>query len=518
MKCIYLFGGSNFQIITEILKYLTFKKRKNKAFVNKLWHNASLHPKFTRNETLVFNFFANDKFGRCQRIERIYDDPDEGRSFETETLEDFINTVKESKRKILNLKFTHVPCMPCLEKTTLPLFSKRGLDIKTLYFSHFGEHKDILSNAYLTTILSQCRNLETLSISGYEIVMETYDPQNSLLELKCLNFCFFKNTISDTSFEVLMKHAPNLNALCLDMIDIDPFIYNSYGFKPNALKTYLNVINYLKTAQKITTLKVDILFNIFIEMSPHIKLKVLQIDCSDLFKGEHDHYNNFKMKLEEHQSLEKLSISNISCCLLSAILKLQNLKHLKINYIMNKYCSNYTVCLRSFLNSLSDMKHMKKLSIDHELGSGELLFMIPGCTLSLLTSFVGDIRNVTDVLHYGKNLLKLTIYNGDILTTSDLQLLFNNLTNIRYLQIDKCTHFKDNILTKLNLKGNIMKNYDLINVIFVKSLHFVLGLITLKISGASISHRCLRDIKHTSLKVLHIDNILLNPFNICSVM
>lgn len=46
----------NFQVIVQILSYLTLKDRKNVALVNKAWYHGTVDPIFTKSEIFNFNF------------------------------------------------------------------------------------------------------------------------------------------------------------------------------------------------------------------------------------------------------------------------------------------------------------------------------------------------------------------------------------------------------------------------------------------------------------------------------
>lgn len=450
----------------HILKYLSFKERKHKALVSKSWYIASVDPMFMKDEIFVFSCAAKDEYtiylpnlNWHEKIVYICDHMNEQKPL---ALKVFVETIIKSKRQLLNIKLTHVTCRFCLDTTTSHLFNQRGLDIKSLYITHFGKCNSILSDTYLNILMFQCRNLETLSICGYKICMETYNPKNALLKLKNLYFCWFNNIVSDTCFKILMEHVPNINTLCLGKVDIDPFLYKDRDdltivrTKPNELNTCLNVTNYLKTAQNITTLKLDILFQIFLDIPAHIQLKSLQIDCFKLKTNDYINFSNFKERLGKHLSLEELEISYMSCCLFSAISKLHNLRYLKIKCVDYNDCSNHNMCFEIFLAKLNRMKYIKELSIDHGPSIDKSIFVIPIQTYSLLTSFEGDIFNTIHFLDYAKNLTSLSICNGDILTSSDFQFIFNMQTNLRHLQINKCTNFEDDTLLELNLKGNIM--------------------------------------------------------------
>lgn len=118
--------------------------------------------------------------------------------------------IMASKRTLLNFKFMYAPC---LQTITTPLFSNRGLDIRSLYFECenllFEQCDDNrLTDLYLARIMSQCCNLKTLSICNFKIVMETYVPENSLTKLSLFNL--HGSDLSGISFKTLIKHFPNL--------------------------------------------------------------------------------------------------------------------------------------------------------------------------------------------------------------------------------------------------------------------------------------------------------------------
>lgn len=203
-----------------------------------------------------------------------------------------------------------------------------------------------------------------------------------------------------------------------------------------------------------------------LEISAQVTLKALKIDCLILTYCNEIFVNDFINKLYNQKStIKELEVERFLSSLLSKIVVLENLDQLQINGVLQR-SDHDKLCLQPFLNSLTNIKHLKKLSIwlmytpDHTKPS----FVISQDTLRHLTSLDCFIYNTIDVPNYGKNLLKLSIYNGEILTKSDLYLLFNNLSNLTFSQIN-CYNLNNDTLSKLpisNLRGN--KMFSIMNI------------------------------------------------------
>lgn len=425
-----------------------------------------MHPMFIKHEKLIFNSSFDPGVPRWLQKSN---EPNGSRI--TDPLNDFIKIVLESKRKILNLQFTQT-CS--LQHLTPALFSKRGQEIKSLSLVHeISESIRYynLSETYLTIIMSLCQNLETLEIAGSTIknfsvqlayTTKNCGPKNSFLKLKHLYLTDI--TFSETSFKQLTKHVPNLDTLCLKCVTVKSVIPKTI-IVTRALRaehTCLNVINYLKNAQNITTLEVDLL-GVFMKIPAHITLNSLKIYTMSINCDNLNDLNDLKLKLETLKySLVELEIVYIPCCLLAAIEMLLNLQHLTINNITSTYnCPGIKICLNKFLTSLSGLKHLKKLSIFSEYYDYPL-FVIPQCTISSLTSLESSVNNIQDVFKYGKHLSRLIIFNCHI-TSSDLIIMCTNLLNLKYLKI-----FHYNNLEEYNMMPTIPFSNLRSNKMFLK--------------------------------------------------
>jgi len=173
-------------------------------------------------------------------------------------------------------------------------------------------------------------------------------------------------------------------------------------------------------------------------------------------------------------------------------------------------------CLKSLMESLKNLKYIRTLSLSNAQKVKNIEIPIPPfpeCTLKSLTSLDCSLDSTLGALTFGKNLTNLRIRNGDILTAGDLQLLFRNLTNLKHLWIDNCSVLDDDVFVHLpisNLKGiqplkkKIFKSYFSFFFIFTE-------LNTLKIIKSNITHRCLRFITNSSLKILIFTNVSIEP-------
>lgn len=435
-----------------------------------------MHPMFIKNELFSFEFLCFKNIERNNVFEVSEWLPSKSKiTNNDEELKDFVKTISESKRKILNIKFIENTSLQLL---TPELFRKRGQDIKSLYFSHndyiFRSSDHNISINYLTIIMFHCRNLETLSIDSLQINNLPYQysytskisaPQVLFPKLKYLNL---NNTVLPNSlFKILMKQVPNLYSLCLNYLILHDSMETKChkNYKYSKITATSTIINYLETAQNITNLLVDT-SEIFLNMPAHIQLTDLKMDCFQLFNLDVTYLKKFQMKLETQRfSLRNIILENIPCCSLAGILALQNLESIKIKDItINKYkkCSS-NVCIPTFLDAIGGLKHLKTFSIWSLHSYNSLfvynfsLFVFPQRTIRLLRSLDCLIYNVADLLNYGENLVRLTIFNGSILSTDHVSLIFEKLINLKYLQIDNCLALQKNMLSELpisNLRGN----------------------------------------------------------------
>lgn len=410
---------------------------------------------FIKHELLFFKFVHNPGVP--------------GRTNITNQLNGFIEMVLESKRKILHLKLTQTSRLQYL---TPVLFSKRGPDIKSLSLirdEFVGRNNYYnLSETYLTIIMSFCQNLDTLEIIGSRIkdclLQHTYtteicNPQNLFKSLKHLYL--INSIISEEGFKLLTKHAPNLGSLYMKRVFVKSDVpdTNSVTRTLRVEDTCLNIMNYLKTAQKITVLDVDVI-NLSMKIPAHITLNSFKISGMGINCDDETYVNDFKLNLEIHKySLEKLEIRNIPCCLLAVVKVLQNLKHLTIrNITSSSFCANNNQCLISFVNSLSHLKHLKELTLrsnNYEYA----MFVIPQSTISSLTLLNCSLTNIKDVCKYGKHLTRLTMFKCFV-TSSDLVNICTNLLNLRYLKVFHYNSIRGyNMIPHIplsNLKGNKM--------------------------------------------------------------
>jgi len=416
------------------------------ALINTAWNHASLHPVLLKSEILIYSE-ENQKF-----------------NFSLLNYDDFKQTLLKSKREFINLKL-------CGLKTShlndISIFFNLGMHIKSLYLSDLR----ILTDHFLDSITSYCYNLKSLS---FQKIAELSFSDISRTPLFHLNSIHFNNmTLNDKNFNIIIKCAPNLNDLSFKLCPILNGLENialfypnyrnneiSTNFNSNYVFTDVNIVQYLKTAKHINSLQLEQCSHIFFKLPKHIKLKCLILEGTNSIYTQEETLKNNILTLTEHNTLEKLHLICFPCCSLSqAISKLHNLIHLTVRFSSSAHtpCKS---CLQTFVDKLSLMKHIRTLTIRHWLDDDlevSQIYLIPDCVLKSLTALKCSINNSLQLINFGKNLTRLHIYNGQILSDNDFQLIFKNLTNLRHLLMEHCIQLNDDVLLcspVSNLKGN----------------------------------------------------------------
>lgn len=424
------------QIVAHILKYLSFDDRRQIALVNQTCYYASIHPSFTKKELLVFEEtdFEHDKFLNFQQL------------------------LLNSKREVFNLKFCNLAAHLDPDSIFWKTLNNR---ITSLVIANVSEFNDLFIDC-----LTQINNLQSLEFRNIRSFATSIKIRNALLKLHSLSF--FDSYLSDSDFNNIMQCAPHLkelrfkgcNILCWSQA-INRYYPNysipgrSTDFNSSYVFTDVNIVKNLKNTN-IENLVLQNCCSIFMQLPKTIKLKSLVL-C---VVNEAHNLEKFSLTLDVHSmTLQQLDISHIPCCSLVLLTKLQNIKILKILYTtdINSQCDGSMACLNRFSESLSCLKNISSLTIVPVLTFDLSMITIPNCVLSSLNSLDCAIENCQKLVDVGRNLISLTIQNGDTLTASDLQYLFGNHTNLRHLIIYKCINLNDDILMKSppsdNLKG-----------------------------------------------------------------
>lgn len=436
--------------MTLILEYLPFTARRNLAMMNKTWYYASLHPIVLRKEFLVYNEPSDDSSNKNENLHK---------------LEDFQDALMKTERRLLQLKLKELTFD---NDKYLTIFVNCGDRISTLYLDKLSSFTD----AYLDAIAKYCKNLENLKL--FNIHQFSIDePCKPIPTLRSITFNKINN-MSDRDFNLIIQGAPNLEHLIFKDCEIltRPRIIRRYylgefdsSYKPynsNYVFTDINIINYFKTAKNLKGLKLQNCYHIFYKLPEDIKLNYLLVELNVNIRDQHFDNEAFKLKLGEHTSLKKLKITYIPCCFLSAISKLCNLNYLTItftNHIISD-CVDKAACLQTFCDSLKNIKNLKTLSLfqcsSFDLETERLIPVIPDSTLCSLKLLDSTIENASRVINLGQNLIDFRIQNGQILQSNDFLILFNTLTNLRYLSIENCDELTDDILLSSpisNIKG-----------------------------------------------------------------
>ncbi|XP_015366564.1 PREDICTED: uncharacterized protein LOC107163604 [Diuraphis noxia] len=466
------------EIITQILEYLPFDDRRELARVNKVFYYASSHPLFARKEILIYQPSVDN----------------------LNVFNNFKDMLWKSKRKLLCLKFVNLTFTD-----DLTIFTNLGNHIISLHLNNLN----LLSDSYLDAIAQCCSNLEELELTSLLYVYltdrdRTPIPKLCYIALDCVLLC-------DRDFNQIVKFAPNLKHLSIfncritgcNLI-IQRFYRHSINID-NSLTKYnsidifseTNVVYHLNNFVRLNCLSLNEGSSImYLTHSIHLGLKSLTLDLIDTITSRSIDYDKLNLVLGQCVSLEHLKICYLPVDLLSTVSKLCNLRHLTLTYIDKKLnISNSDQCLRLFVESLKNLKYLRTLSFIRASAFNYLdlpIYPIPECKLKSLTSLDCYLHSNQEILRFGNNLTSLRIRNGNILEAEDLLLLFRNLTYLKHLWIDNCTVLNDEIFIKLPI-SNLKE------------------LTSLKLFSTKISHRCLQHITNTSLKVLILTNVALEP-------
>ncbi|CAI6368114.1 unnamed protein product [Macrosiphum euphorbiae] len=475
------------EIITQILEYLPFDDRRELARVNKVFYHASSHPVFLRKELLHYHPYL-DNFNN------------------------FKNMLLKSRRKFLCLKISGY--ITFIDYLTI--FTNLGNRIISLNLIHM----DLFNDSFLDALTQCCSNLEQLELKdGMDLILTDKDRKPML---KLCSITLNRIQISDRGFNLILKLAPNLKDLGIlncSIVDLDgtcPILGGSwtplrfypdninidcsfYKYNSNEIFSEYNIVHHLSNYVRLNSLRLNHGTRIFYQIKPiqfQFKSLSLNYKCQSLY-AEFIDYEKLSLVLGQCVFLEQLKIYNLPVGILSIVSKLYNLRHLKLSY--NADDSNYSDAskyLKSLVESLKNLKYISTLSFSRDRDFNEELILpiypFPECTLKSLTSLDCSLDSNLEVLKFGKNLTKLRIRNGDILKVEDLQILFRNLTYLKHLRIENCSVLNDEIF--IDLPISILKE-----------------LITLKIISSNISHRCLRHITNSRLKVLTLTNVSLEP-------
>ncbi|XP_016662971.1 uncharacterized protein LOC107884727 [Acyrthosiphon pisum] len=475
------------EIITQILEYLPFDDRRELARVNKVFYHASSHPVFLKKELLNYEQYRVN----------------------LNNFNDFKNMLLKSRRKLLYLKFVHLTFLD------LTIFTSLGNHIISLSVIDLVLPND----SFLDAITQCCSNLEKLELIDVMNLILTNNDRKPILKLCSLTLNNIK--ISDRGFNLILKLAPNLKDLSIldchlvgtnsvmkrvyphssNYIDCSFTKYNS-----NDIFSGENILHHLNNFVRLNSLRLNDCSSIFYRIQPiQLEIKSLSLNVFEtiesLFNPEYlIDYEKLKLVLRQYIFLEQLEIFGLPVEMLSIVSELYNLRHLTLSYTIND--SNYLDSgkyLKSLVESFKNMKYIRTLSLNYrgflsdlDIDSELPIYPFLECTLKSLTSLDCSLDSNLGVLKFGKNLTNLRIRNGDILKVEDLQLLFRNLTYLKHLWVEKCSVLNDEIFIKLPI-SNLKE------------------LITLHIIPSNISHRCLRHITNSRLKVLYLTEMSLEP-------
>lgn len=416
------------------MEYISFEDRKRARLVNWDWYYASIHPIFIANELFTIQGPMMNMYTASA----------------VKCLDTIGDVVSNSKRELLSLKFCgFIDIQVCMF-----IFQRVGYKITRLFL----EDINLMTDAF-RTIITQCCNLKTLKLKNIDhwwcLSTESLKPTSSLetLVLK-------QQQLPDNIFNFIVSLIPNIVTL-----DLDFNVYNTEVVNARSLNSVNenSILEFLKTSNRLTRLKLNGNVRIFNRLPKNIQLKALHLNYETLNNNE---LQKFLPLIEEHKLLQKLEVSYLPCCLLKGISKLSNLRELKVKYITNHIFvsdnSNKIECLNDFFASLKNMKDLRKLTIKPDVKIHQKHYknlpLIPQQilqSLQLLDCYINIEKNNLPVEN---NLTKLRIRNGDVLKADDFKKISENLIHLKDLRIDQCYHLTDDILLQSkisNIKGNL---------------------------------------------------------------
>lgn len=363
-------------------------------------------------------------------------------------LNEYHQALKESKRKVLNIRFRG---FGTLHKCMF-IFQDIAENVREIYLDDIH----VLTNAFLQMITNCCnlKMLEFRNITRWCLPVNHPEPIHSLKTL-----VYKLGTLPNNVFNLLASLASNIEAL-----DLDYLVFNSTVSTPYCNVNRNSVMQYIYKMKNLSNLRVNDNCWILNRLPKRLRLLTLSLNYQRYYTDAVELYQ-FETVIREHKSLTNLEVFAIPCCLLQAIRDLKFLQHLNLTYA--KYhiysCSDKKTCLQNFSDSFNEMKYLKTLSLTSEIPMHDevhFLNCIPSIPLHILKSlqsldcYLSPVMSLTTI---GNNLTNLRIRNGNILTPSDFKLLFKQLTKLRDLWIDKCYRLNDDVFLDYslsNLKGN----------------------------------------------------------------
>lgn len=421
----------NLQVITHILQFVSFDDRKRARLVNSVWYYSSIHPMFIKNE-----LFTIDGPKQTGFVDQVV------------ILNDYHRALKESKRKVLNIRFRG---FGTLHKCTL-IFQDIAENVREIYL----EDIHVLTNAFIH-IITNCCNLKMLefrNITRWCLPVDNLKPIHSLKTL-----VYKLGALPNNVFNLLASLASNIEAL-----DLDYLVFNTTVSTPYCNVNRNSVLQFLHKINNLSNLRVNDNCWILNILPKRLRLMTLSVNYQRYYTDAIELFQ-FESVIREHKSLLELEVFAIPCCLLQAIRDLKFLQHLNLTYA--KYhiysCFDKQTCLKNFRDSFNEMKYLKTLSLTSELPIRheiEFVNCIPSIPLHILKSLQSlDCYLSPDmgISTFGNNLTNLRIRNGNILIPADFKLLFKQLTKLRDLWIEKCYKLNDDVFLNhslSNLKGN----------------------------------------------------------------
>lgn len=437
-----------------------------------------------------------------------------------------MNTMMKSQRQFIELKLQKLNYNHLRDATIIENLGDRITSLYLVNLCHF-------SGTFMNAISRCCKNLQKLEIESIRKFSDCNQKFQLIPSLKTIHFV--KNRMCDKWFNLITQCAPNLKELSLNACRIAtehyviekyyPYYLNQISenvtdYNSKLVLTYVNIINYLKSAKNIKVLNIDGCVHIFSQLPQHIKLNTLRGYSLDPFNLANLKMDIFGRTLNAHLSLKTLELTYVNITCLNHLSQLCNLNHLHITYwktrdslLMNseEFWNHHLRYIDSFYNALKQMKYLKTLQAREIIFNNfdPLRFQprIPEETLISIKNLDVTIDNSFPILSLNINLKSLRLANCYYFEFFHYTSLFKRVLNLNSLELHGCHKLCDDVLMAApisNIKGKKdIKEYFCCTKVMTTT-YFFLGLEYLYLTHTKLTHLSLRFIRLFHLQHLHI--------------
>lgn len=391
------------EVVTHIMKFLSYADRVVASQVCHLWHDATLHPKFLDQEKVVFNKLNLDEI--------------------PEVLEVF----SKSNRQFYHFLFLDTE----LTNRVKQFFIKRGSMVRSLVMINC-----CINEQTFVEILSHCTNLEALELDNCRelfmigsVLSHQEDVEALKITLKKLKHLSVANNryLSDALFNRLTSVAPNLENISLAgcFISFHSGIYKK--FYPNKLTA--NNLDF--ASESVLTL-----WNVL----KHLELKAANIKQINFSKTLIDGKALTEIAQISKLQLEELILSYCEQLSNSGMLAIAQYQT-ELQVLNLSYCSRITD--RTLIVVCKSLNNIRSLCLRNcraitNLGVVEIRKLTNLQELDLSKCELVSSEGIENGVCYCKRLQKLDLEGLNRITCSTIKVLAESLPKIIKLNLSYC--------------------------------------------------------------------------------